>query len=321
GKISGWKLVDAYAINESGQIVGSGYKDGNDAANQIRAFLLTPDTTGPKIECGTADDLWHKEDVSIPCTASDDGVGLADPTDASFTLSTNVLAGTETADALMDSREVCDAAGNCATAGPIAGNKVDKKAPSISITTPVESAEYKLGEVVTAGYACSDGGSGVDSCSGPVPTGANVDTASIGQKTFAVEGKDRAGNVTSGSNNYSVIYDFGGFFSPVDNPDVLNRGQAGSAIPVKFDLSGDQGLDVFAEGYPRSRQIDCDSTASVDTIEQTVIARESALSYDATADQYTYVWKTQKAWAGTCRQFTMKLDDGTTHSADFKFRG
>jgi probable HAF family extracellular repeat protein len=34
---SGWKLTDAYSINESGQIVGSGFKDG-----QLRAFLLTP---------------------------------------------------------------------------------------------------------------------------------------------------------------------------------------------------------------------------------------------------------------------------------------
>lgn len=32
-----WKLTDAYSINESGQIVGSGFKDG-----QLRAFLLTP---------------------------------------------------------------------------------------------------------------------------------------------------------------------------------------------------------------------------------------------------------------------------------------
>ena len=199
--------------------------------------------------------------------------------------------------------------------------RLDKTAPGVNITTPADSAEYKHGEVVTADYACSDGGSGVDSCSGPLPVGGNVDTASIGQKTFAVEATDRAGNVASESHNYSVVYDFGGFFSPVDNPEVINRVQAGSAIPVKFGLSGDQSLDVFAEGYPKSQQIDCDSTVPIDTIEQTVTARESALSYDATTDQYTYVWKTQKAWAGTCRQFTMKLDDGTTHLANFKFRG
>ena len=36
-------------------------------------------------------------------------------------------------------------------------------------------------------------------------------------------------------------------------------------------------------------------------------------------DQYTYVWKTNKAWAGTCRQLVVKLDDGTYHRANFNF--
>jgi probable HAF family extracellular repeat protein len=320
GTIKGWKLVDAYAINESGQIVGSGFKDGNDAPNQIQAFLLTPDTTAPKIECGTADDLWHSEDVSIPCAVSDDGVGLADPTaDAGFTLTTSVPAGTETADAPTDSREVCDAAGNCATAGPVGGNKVDKKAPVISITTAPSGDEYELGDDVTVSYDCLDGGSGTAACSGPVASGGKLDTASVGQHTFTVETKDEVGNVGSDSIVYQVIYDFTGFFRPVDNPDVLNKAKAGSALPVKFSLGGDMGLDVFSSGSPSSRAIGCDSSDPVDAIEETVTAGSSSLSYDATTDLYTYVWKTNKAWAGTCRQLAVTLDDGSTHLANFKF--
>jgi hypothetical protein len=153
-------------------------------------FLLTLDTTEPKIECGTADDLWHKVDVSISCTASDDGVGLADPADASFTLSTSVPAGTETADATTDSREVCDAAGNCTTTGPIGGNEVDKKGPDIKIITFPSGDEYKLGDDVTVSYDCADGGSGVSSCSGPVTSGGELDTASVGQKNFTVKTSD-----------------------------------------------------------------------------------------------------------------------------------
>jgi Tol biopolymer transport system component len=115
-------------------------------------------------------------------------------------------------------------------------------------------------------------------------------------------------------------YDFSGFFSPVNDLPTLNSMKAGRAVPVKFSLDGDQGLDIFAEGYPVSHQIDCDSTTQVDSIEQTVTAGESSLSYDAITDQYTYTWKSDKTWAGTCRQFTMKLDDGTVHQANFKFR-
>lgn len=116
------------------------------------------------------------------------------------------------------------------------------------------------------------------------------------------------------------IYSFTGFFQPVDNLPVFNVVNAGRAIPVKFSLGGDQGLNIFEAGYPKSQQIACDSTALVDGIEETVTAGSSSLSYDPSTDQYTYVWKTAKAWAGTCRQLVVKLNDGTFHRANFKFK-
>jgi probable HAF family extracellular repeat protein len=112
---------------------------------------------------------------------------------------------------------------------------------------------------------------------------------------------------------------FEGFYQPVDNLPTLNKTKAGSAIPVKFSLGGDKGLDIFAAGYPKSRQIDCDSTAPLDAIEETATAGSNSLSYDATTDRYTYVWKTDKAWANTCRQLVVKLADDTEHLANFKF--
>jgi hypothetical protein len=112
---------------------------------------------------------------------------------------------------------------------------------------------------------------------------------------------------------------FSGFFAPVDNPPVFNVAKGGQAIPVKFSLGGNQGLDIFAAGYPTSQQIACDSSAPLDDVEQTVAAGSSSLSYDATTDQYTYVWKTDKAWAKTCRQLTVRLSDGSDHVAYFKF--
>jgi uncharacterized protein len=115
-------------------------------------------------------------------------------------------------------------------------------------------------------------------------------------------------------------YNFTGFFQPVDNAPVLNSVKAGSSVPVKFSLAGNQGLDIFLSGYPISRQIACDTSATSDDIEQTVTAGGSSLSYDATADQYSYVWKTNKAWAGTCRQLVVILKDGSIHTANFKFK-
>jgi hypothetical protein len=49
-----------------------------------------------------------------------------------------------------------------------------------------------------------------------------------------------------------------------------------------------------------------------------VTAGSSSLSYDAATDRYNYVWKTDKAWAGTCRQLVMKLTDGTEYKANFR---
>jgi hypothetical protein len=116
----------------------------------------------------------------------------------------------------------------------------------------------------------------------------------------------------------SALYDFTGFFQPVDNSPAVNKAKAGSAIPVKFSLGGDQGLDIFPTGYPLTKAGACDLTGS-DVIEQTVTAGGSSLHYDPATDQYTYVWKTDRAWAGTCRQLVVGLNDGTTHTAWFNF--
>ena len=120
----------------------------------------------------------------------------------------------------------------------------------------------------------------------------------------------------------TAVYDFDGFFQPVENRDtggtlILNRVQAGSAIPLKFRLGGDHGLDVFADGYPKSETIACDSTAEVNGIDETVNAGSSTLQYDAATGIYTYVWKTNKAWSDTCRQLVVKFDDGQTARANF----
>ena len=96
----------------------------------------------------------------------------------------------------------------------------------------------------------------------------------------------------------SVIWNFTGFLRPVDNPPVRNRANAGSAIPLKFSLSGNQGLDILAAGYPRSSASHCDVSSVEDLVEETV-ASQSALVYDASGDRYVFVWKTDKQWAGS----------------------
>jgi len=115
-------------------------------------------------------------------------------------------------------------------------------------------------------------------------------------------------------------FNFVGFFQPVDNLPTLNLVTAGQGVPVKFSLGGDQGLDIFAAGYPVSSEIACDANVQGSLIEETVTTGGSSLNYDAATGQYTYVWKTQKAWKGTCRMLDVRLIDGTNHFAKFRFK-
>jgi hypothetical protein len=116
-----------------------------------------------------------------------------------------------------------------------------------------------------------------------------------------------------------TLFNFSGFLQPVDNLPALNQVKAGQGVPVKFSLGGNQGLNILASGSPSSQLVACDSSAPLDAIEQTVTAGSSSLSYDAATNIYTYVWKTDKSWANTCRQLKITLTDGTAHVANFKF--
>lgn len=111
----------------------------------------------------------------------------------------------------------------------------------------------------------------------------------------------------------------GTFRPPVDAPPVVNAVTAGRGIPVKFGLGGDLGLDIFATGSPASQVVACDTKELLDQVETTVSAGASSLSYDATTQTYSYVWKTDKAWSRTCRQLILEFADGTTRIAIFHF--
>jgi hypothetical protein len=114
--------------------------------------------------------------------------------------------------------------------------------------------------------------------------------------------------------DFAITWPFTGFFSPIGAG--VNSAKAGSAVPVKFSLGGDRGLAILADGYPASVQVDCVTGAPLGSLEPT--ASDDGLTY--ANGQYSYVWKTSKAWGGTCRQFQMLLVDGTLHTALFRFK-
>lgn len=115
-----------------------------------------------------------------------------------------------------------------------------------------------------------------------------------------------------------VNYGFGGFASPVDNLPISNVAKAGRAVPVRFGLGGDMGLNIFSTP-PSSQRIDCETTAGLDTIEET-LPTTSPLSYSPGTNQYQLGWNTERSWAGTCRELDLRFRDGSVARAWFAFR-
>jgi predicted extracellular nuclease len=156
--------------------------------------------------------------------------------------------------------------------------------------------------------------------SGNTCTGASHPYIAVGQYTVTVAVTDKDGDTGSNSVTHNVGYAFNGFFSPVDNRPTFNVVKAGSNVPVKFSLGGNFGLDIFADGFPKSQEIPCNTNGDTDGIEETGSPGGSSLQYHAASDTYQYNWKTKKAWSGTCRQLVLRFNDGTTRRANFQFK-
>lgn len=197
----------------------------------------------------------------------------------------------------------------------------DTEAPTIgypsggvTVTLPLNSpaTSMPVTYAVTAADNCPGVTLGVSPASGSV--------FGVGATTVTATATDASGNTTVRTFTVTVLYNFAGFFSPVSNLPTFNSVNAGRAIPVKFSLSGNKGSGIFAAGSPASQPINCSTTAPISDLEGTVSSGGSSLSYDAGSDQYHYNWKTDGSWAGTCRALVVTLNDGSTHTAYFKFK-
>jgi hypothetical protein len=277
--------------------------NGNNASTSTDNSVVY-DKTPPDVACGTAEGNWHPADVSIACTASDATSGLASAADASFSLTTNVAVNTETSNALTGSRTIFDLAGNSSTAGPVGGNKVDKKAPQLALTCPANLVVLNDPAAV-ANWTATDGGSGVT----PSGTVALV-TSSIGSKTANVTVQDNVGNSSSASCNYTVGYNLAGFFAPVDRPNIMNMSKAGQAIPLKWRLTDALGRPITNLTGVSVQAIDlnCGLGTSTDQIEE-YAAGASGLQ-NLGDGNYQFNWKSPVGYAGSCKSIALVFGAG-----------
>ena len=284
----------------------------------VRMWEKVNDTQAPTVRCGTVGEDWHDADVSVPCIAFDTGFDLANAGDASFVLSTSVPPGTETGDASTSGHAtICDKAGHCTAAVPgIAGINVDKKDPGVVLAMPsAGSPTYTVGQIVMADYSCTDFGSGIATCAGPVATGASLDTT-VGAHAFTVNATDKVGHAAAVAHPYVVGY----AICPLYDPAVTKK--AGSTVPIKVRLCDATGANLS------SPSIALHATGVTRTSNNTPAVLEDSgnanpdfdFRYDAALGGYIFNLSTKGYAAGSYVLNFSVSGDPTGHTAAFAVR-
>jgi peptidoglycan/xylan/chitin deacetylase (PgdA/CDA1 family) len=80
----------------------------------------------------------------------------------------------------------------------------DRVAPTISLASPTQGAQYNAGASVTASYVCKDN-AGIAKCIGTVPSGSRLATSQAGAQTFTVTAVDKAGNRATRTVTYTIV--------------------------------------------------------------------------------------------------------------------
>jgi hypothetical protein len=161
----------------------------------------------------------------------------------------------------------------------------------------------------------------VGSCAGPVPVGAALDTSAVGSHAFTVTAEDRAGNATTVTHRYAVQYAFEGFFPPLVNLPMINRGPAGRTFPVRFairDTSGTAASDPAAIADITVVPASCGAAAAEVAGEETALDT-GGLKYHPDSGTWQLNWKTQKSQVG-CWTIEVRLADGSVHAVGFELR-
>ena len=82
----------------------------------------------------------------------------------------------------------------------------DLSTPAAAIAVPADGARYRRGQAVAAAYSCTDpaGAGDIATCTGAVPTGSRIDTATGGTHTFTATATDIGGHTDTATVSYFV---------------------------------------------------------------------------------------------------------------------
>jgi hypothetical protein len=162
--------------------------------------------------------------------------------------------------------------------------------------------------------------SGTQSGSTPVAVSGSASGLRPGTLyAFRLVAQNAAGITRGPELQFRTRYQLSGFFLPVRNPPTLNVVKAGNVVPLRFSLNGYYGMEIIEGNAPQLRVIPCPSQTGTPA-DETVAGSGPLLIYNGFTDRYIYVWKTSSAWKNSCRELTLRLNDGSELKAIFRFR-
>src|SRR5215217_199401 len=301
----------------------------NNVEDPANSFQIKLDKTAPDVAYKSASPAanaagWNNTNVTATFEATDSLSGMG-ATDAIKTATGTTVASDEGASVTVGSPAFTDRAGNTAPADTATSDpfKIDKTAPTVTVTGVSLNGTYVLGSVPTAGCSTSDDLSGKAQDATVSVTGGT--TNGVGTFTATCSGgKDVADNTRAPvSVTYKVLFvRDGGILQPI-NPDNTSVFSRGKAVPVKFKLAGDEPTGFNVSGWTLQKvQVNCTNFDTQDAVVEQVAENPSqSFRYDSSADQYIINADFKSQAAGTCWKAKVNLNDGTSlESAVFKLQ-
>ena len=278
-----------------------------------------PTITGTATTAPNANN-WYNGPVTIHFTCGDTLSGIASCT-ADKVLNTNGAGQSASGTAV-------DKAGNSADA-TVSGINIDTASPNITVNGVVNGTKYVLGTAPIPTCTATDSGSGV-STGGCNVTVAGGNANGVGLFTYVATATDKAGNASTATGSFKVIYRFDGFLQPINDTAhticascQLSVFKGGSTVPAKFQLKKADGTVVQAVALPvwNTPQKGAATTAAVDeSVYSDPATSGTSYRWDSAAQQYIYNWSTKGLTAGFYWRIFVTLDDGETYLTNIALR-
>jgi hypothetical protein len=291
---------------------------GNKGSDLVKVKLdkTAPSISGAIVSGQLGNNGWYVGPVTVHFTCSDALSGVAVCPD-DVTLTANGANQSV-------SRAAFDKAGNN-TSATVSAINIDQEKPRVTLSGIAGGGIYTLGAVPAGSCSGWDDFSGAASCSVQVSGGlAN----GVGEFTYTATATDNAGNSSTASGRYRVIYRNDGFLQPI-NDTAHQTGiatsifKAGSTVPAKFQLKRSDGSVVQANSLPLwlTPAKGSATTASVDeTLYGEAATSGTTYRWDPAAQQYIYNWGTAKSQANYYWRMGVSLDDGQIYYVNIGLR-